>query len=112
MDYAPLETFLIGECGLTQEQAGWLTTREIEARRDAAAQRARQEWERARWQVFMMMQMHPYMKPHQKARTPQAWISFPWEKEAGITTEDTKINGQQEEQLATVLHDFIKRKRK
>ena len=30
--------------------------------------------------MFLAMQMHPYIKQHNKAKTPQEWIEFEWEK--------------------------------
>lgn len=80
MDYSVIEAFLIGRCGMTEEQAGWTSMAEYRMRCEGHLQEQREKWEIARWQMFLTMQMHPNIKPHQKAKTPQAWIAFPWEK--------------------------------
>ena len=64
---------------MTREAAAWCSFEEYKMRVEGMQQAERQEWERARWQVFMMMRMHPYMK--QKPSTPQDFVRFPWEYE-------------------------------
>lgn len=98
---------------MTEEQAGWVTIREFLARQKAYEKKNQEEWERARWQMFLVMQMHPNIKKAQKPGSPTAWIRFPWENPAeGITAEDCHVNEEQQEQLDELLQNFINRKRK
>lgn len=98
---------------MTEEQAGWVTVREFLARQKAHERRSQEEWERARWQMFLVMQMHPNIKKSQKPGSPAAWIRFPWENPVeGITIEDCHVTEEQQEQLDELLQNFINRKRK
>lgn len=65
---------------MTEEQAGWTSYREFELRLKGWNERERREWERARWQMFLVMQMHPNIKQHHKPKSPQEWIPFDWER--------------------------------
>lgn len=60
--------------------------------------------------MFLAMQMHPYMKPHQKKRTPQAWIQFPWEQAAATTKEDREVSAEESAQLRNLVEDYKRRK--
>lgn len=66
---------------MTCEQAAYTSMAEYVMKLKGYQQRQREEWELARWQIFLLMQMHPNIKPHEKAKTPQAWIPFPWERD-------------------------------
>jgi hypothetical protein len=70
-------------------------------------QRRRDEWERARWQMFLAMQMHPYIKQHNKAKTPQEWIEFAWEK-AEKKDKDVSQFLMTEEEKKSVMAQFEK----
>lgn len=65
---------------MTTQQAGWTSWDEFILRKEGKEQEERQEWERARWMMYLAMQMHPNIKKHQKPTTPQGWIPFPWER--------------------------------
>jgi hypothetical protein len=45
------------------------------------------DWVKRRWELYIMMQMHPYIKAYNKPHSPEQWIHFPWE-------EGPKIEGQ------------------
>lgn len=95
---------------MTAEQAAWTTVREYELRCKAYEERERSRWEMARWQMFQMLQMQPFIKPASKPKTPQAWIRFPWEtSDTTYTREDCKVEKQETEQLNLLLQDFKKR---
>lgn len=81
-DYKEIEAFLVGRCGLTQEQAGWTSWEEYLQRRDGKIQEERLEWEKCRWMKFIDLQLNPHIKKGQKPATPQKWFQFAWEKEA------------------------------
>ena len=95
---------------MTELQAGWTSYSEYRMRFEGEEQRERQEWERTRWMAFLMMQMHPYIKTHQKPGTPMAWLPFPWEKESiqapeggwGVTEEESN-------ELNAMLKAFIEK---
>ena len=76
-----------------------------------AAQREaeRSKWELARWQMFLALQMQPFIKQHSKPKTVQAWIRFPWERPEVVTKEDCKVTTEQTEQLNNMLQDFIRK---
>ena len=113
MDYAPIEAFLVGRCGMTVEQAGWATAREYELRRKGYDEAEQEKWERARWKMFLAMQMQPFVKSHSKPKTPQAWIRFPWEKKVGeVTKEDCLVREDEVAQLNRLLRDFKSRMQK
>lgn len=65
---------------MSAEQAGWTSQREFELRLKGWQERERREWERARWQMFLLMRMHPNIKDHKKPKSPQEWIPFDWER--------------------------------
>ena len=77
---------------MTELQAGWTSYSEYRMRFEGEEQRERQEWERTRWMAFLMMQMHPYIKQHQKPGTPMAWLPFPWEKSESDMPSDDEVN--------------------
>ena len=64
---------------MTCRQAAETSMIEYRLRAEGYQQQQRLEWEKARWQMFIAMQMHPYLK--QKPRTPKDWIPFAWEQE-------------------------------
>jgi hypothetical protein len=94
---------------MTAEQAGRTTVREFNLKHKARTEAERSKWELARWQMFLALQMQPFIKQHSKPRTAQAWIKFPWEKVKEVTKEDCKVGTQEQEQLNRMLQDFIKK---
>lgn len=100
---------MIGECGMTTEQAGHTTVREFNLRHKARTEAERSKWELARWQMFLALQMQPFVKQHSKPKNVQAWIRFPWEQQKEVKKEDIKVGTQETEQLNAMLQDFIRR---
>ena len=92
---------------MTIEQAGWVSMREYLLRRKGEDEKERVLWERARWQMFLTMQMHPHIKAHQKPKTPEAWIRFPWEKGQEITAEQTVVTNEEMERLNAIKAAFF-----
>ena len=84
---------------------------EYRMRYEGYQQRQREEWELARWQMFLAMQMHPYIKQQNKAKTPQAWIPFEWEKEKTPKKDARDILMTAEERQA-VIEQFRKMREK
>lgn len=114
MDYEPIEAFLMGECGMTAQQAGFTTLREFNVKVNARQKAEEAKWERARWQMFLMLQMMPLIKPHSKPKSAQAWIRFPWEKaqnENQWTAEDCKVTDREKEQLTRIFQQFKNKKK-
>lgn len=107
IDYRPIEEFLVGRCGMTQEQAGWTSFREYEIRRKAAEEKDREDWEKRRWELFIMMQMHPHMKPHQKPKSPDKWIRFPWEK-TSVDDAITEVTDNEVDKLTEIFKRWAK----
>lgn len=108
MDYAPIEAFLIGVCGMTTEQAGWTTLREFNLKYKAHQEAEQGKWELARWQMFLALQMQPMIKATSKPKDVKAWITFPWEREEKRipTPEDCRVTDNEAQQLATMLQRF------
>lgn len=113
MDYEPIEAFLIGECGMTTAQAGFTTLREFNIKMKARQESEQAKWELARWQMFLAMQMQPFVKPQNKPKDIRAWIPFPWEKatQEKITKDDCKITDTELEQLGILLKQFKSRRK-
>lgn len=90
---------------MTCEQAGYTTMKEYRLRLEGYHNEQRNEWERARWQMFLVMQMHPHIKQGQKPNTPQQWIPFPWEKEEHkeIDPSACKLTDEQKEKLSKIF---------
>lgn len=107
MDYEPIEAFLIGECGMTEEQAGWTTLREFNIKAKARREAEQSRWELARWQSFLALQMQPGIK--NKPKDIKAWITFPWERVIEVRKEDCKVTTDEAQQLDNLLADFIRR---
>ena len=96
---------------MTCEQAGYTSMAEYAMRYEGYQQRRREEWELARWQMFLAMQMHPYIKQQNKAKTPQEWIEFAWEKAQKPTRDARDILMTAEERQA-VIEQFRKMREK
>ena len=94
---------------MTTEQAGFTTMREFNLKVKAKQEAEQAKWELARWQMFLALQMQPFIKPHSKPKDAKAWITFPWERVTEIKKEDCRITEQETEQLNKLLEDFIKR---
>ena len=88
-----------------------MTVREYNLRRKGEDEKEKVLWERARWQMFLAMQMQPFFKPHSKPKDIRAWISFPWERIKEITREDCKVTESEVEQLGRLL-ELYKNRRK
>ena len=111
MDYEPIETFLIGECGMTEREAGFTTLREFNIKVKAKREAEQAKWERARWQMFIALQMQPFIKPHSKPKTAQSWIQFPWERVVKeVSKEDCRVTENEVEQLNILLQKFKDRR--
>lgn len=94
---------------MTTEQAGHTTVREFNLKHKARTETERAKWEMARWQMFIALQMQPFIKPQNKPKSAQAWIRFPWEKPDAVTKEECKVGKHEEEQLNNMLQDFIRK---
>ena len=77
---------------MTCEQAGWVTFKEYALRCKGYEQKERRDWEKRRWELFIQMQLMPFVKQTSKPRTPDRWLTFPWEKDvtADVPTEVTE----------------------
>lgn len=97
---------------MTAEEAGRTTVREYELRRRGHEEAEQEKWERARWEMFLAMQMQPFVKAHSKPKTPQAWIPFPWERKSAeeVRKEDCKVTEYEVGQLGKLLRDFKERR--
>lgn len=102
---------MIGSCGMTANQAGWVSLREFDIRRNARFEKDKEEWERARWQMFLAMQLSPYIKKHQKPKTPQGWIPFAWERVKEMNVEDVTVTDIQVQELNKILQSFINKRK-
>lgn len=97
---------------MSREEAGWCDYERYRMLFDDEERREREEWERARWMMFLAMQMHPYIKAHQKPRSPQGWISFPWEKKQMPKSGEWKVTDEQVEKLNDMVRAFIEKNNK
>lgn len=86
-----------------------MTVREYILRRKGEDEKEKTLWERARWQMFLVMQMHPNIKAHNKPKTPTEWVRFPWERTAEGTPEQVEVTAEQIEQLNAIKQAFFKR---
>ena len=96
------------QCGKSEEEAGWVSMRQYILLREAAEQDERRKWERARWQMFLALQMNPYVK--QKPSTPALWVPFAWEKDAEAARAqdgDWQVSRNEQLELDRLLEDFI-----
>ena len=96
---------------MTREQAGWTSYEEYVMRKKGKVDEEREKWEIARWQLFIQMQMHPYIKQHQKARTPQSWIPFGWDKENDrpIPEDAGKVTQEEKDTFKRLYEAYISR---
>lgn len=96
---------------MTREQAGWTSYEEYTMRRKGKDEEQKERWEIARWQMFIEMQMHPYIKSHQKAKTPQSWIAFPWDKEneRSIPEDAGKVTQEEKDAFKNLYEKYINR---
>ncbi len=87
--------------------------REYRLLRDAAEEDERRRWERARWQMFLALQMNPYVK--RKPSSPALWAPFPWEREAEAERAreaDWSIGDAEQAELDRIMDEFINSRNK
>ena len=92
---------------MTAEQAGFTTVRELNLKAKARREAEQSRWELARWQMFLALQMQPFVK--NKPKDIKAWIPFPWERVIEVRKEDCKVTNDEARQLDNLLADFIRR---
>lgn len=76
---------------------------------DDAEKEERRRWERARWQMFLALNMNPYVK--HKPSTPERWMPFSWEKETESQRAeqgDWIVTDEESKELNKMLEEFIK----
>ena len=78
MDYAPIQAFLVGRCRKTIKEAALTSLEEFNLLAEGFTQGQQEEWERARWRVYMDWAVSPHLK--RRPRTPQDVVRFPWEE--------------------------------
>lgn len=93
---------------MTETQAGWVTAREFTLRYRAHKEAEQTKWELARWQMFLALQMQPFIKQQNKPKDAKAWITFPWEttERRTPTPEDCRVTEYEKQQLAEMLRKF------
>ena len=99
---------------MTEEQAGWTSYREFDLRLKGWNEKERREWERARWQMFLLMQMHPNIKQNSKPKSPQDWIPFQWERKQEkriAAPKRCRISKKEMNRLKTIFSETIDRSR-
>lgn len=65
--------------------------------RDGKERQMQERWELARWQMYMLMQMHPYIKKHNKNVRIEDWVRFPWEVKEKVRDVPERIGVTEEE---------------
>lgn len=86
--------------------------REYRLLREEAERAERRRWERARWQMFLAMQISPYVR--NKPSTPALWAPFPWEREAEAeraVNGDWSIGAGERKELDRIMEEFISKRR-
>jgi hypothetical protein len=80
-------------------------------RRQGKEEELRERLEIARWQMFLAMQMHPYIKPQKKAKTPHEWIAFAWDKEdeRPIPEDAGKVTQEEKDAFKRLYEEYIAR---
>ena len=80
LDWPAIEAFLVGRCGLTEEQAARTGYHEYLLRVKGKDEELQERWALARWMMWQEMLLSPNIKQGHKPRTPQAFCRFPWEQ--------------------------------
>ena len=65
---------------MTELQAARTGMYEYQIRLDGKNEEQQEKWNVARWIAWQGMLMSPYIKPHNKPNSPQAFCRFPWER--------------------------------
>lgn len=89
-----MEAFLIGIAGKTEKEAALTTMHEYRLLVEGWEKKQRTAWETARWQTWYGVMTNPYVKGHNKPRTPKALMRFPWEEEdpeITVTPDDIRV---------------------
>ena len=94
---------------MTRAQAGWTDYEEYRWLFEDEERKEREEWERARWMMFLAMQMHPYIKAHQKPGSPQVWLPFPWEQKKMPSAGEWKVTEEQTRMLNEMVRAFVEK---
>lgn len=110
MDYAQIEAFLVGQCGLTEEQAAFTSWHEYQLRLEGKSKELQERWSLARWICWQQHLLSPHIKQGKKARTPQAFCRFPWEEseeeEIKRKAEEYRITPEQEAELNRIMAEW------
>ena len=80
IDVYEIESFLVGHCGYTCEQVLDLTFRDYLHKREAFNQKSEQQWAMIRWGAWNHYILSPYIKPHQKPKSPSDLFKLPSER--------------------------------
>ena len=99
---------------MTTEQAGFTTMREFNLKVKAKQEAEQAKWELARWQMFLLMQMHPNIKQNSKPKSPQDWIPFQWERKQEkrvAAPKRCRISKKEMNRLKTIFSETIDRSR-
>jgi hypothetical protein len=92
-DWAAIEAFLVGRCGMSQVQAARTSAIEIQHLIEGKNREQQELWEVARWVRWHDLMCNPYVKPGSRPATPKLMAPFPWEKpEREITPEECHID--------------------
>ena len=102
MDYAPIEAFLVGQCGMTQRQAALTSVGEYLQRREGFEKAQQLEWEKCRWVAWGIFS---HFVGKNRPRTPQQWVKFPWEHTAPAPM--IEITESDEKTLNDIFNDFV-----
>ena len=96
MDYYEIESFLVGHCGYTCEQVLDLTFRDYLHKREAYNQKVEQQWAMVRWEAWNHYILSPYIKPHQKPKSPVELFKLPSER-VSLKVVDTRTDEEKQE---------------
>lgn len=86
--------------------------REFRLLREAAEQAERRRWARARWQMFLAMQLSPYVR--NKPSSPELWVPFGWERqvqEKRAKEGDWSVSSGERQELDRIMDEFIRTRR-
>ena len=99
---------------MTQVQAARTSMGEYLQRRKGAEEEQHERWELARWLAWHSYNLSPFLKAHNRPKTPKDLTTFPWEgptkKQKRITRKDARVTDAERAALDAIMKDFYQRK--
>lgn len=105
-NYDEIERFLVGLCGKSERDAMYVSAAEYESLVWGYRRRQTEEWERARWQMFIHTNLSPFVK--RKPRRPEELLRL--DGDVRRNPGSCKVTEAEQKELNRIFEDFNRRR--